>query len=112
MNAVNDVDEPFKKFNESLKELYMKDQSLVPENMTAQDVAEADDQMITRAPFLTDELILEEVPAIDEEDETNDLADDGDDVDEEVQAPSSREVEHSLETLKIILCSVKTENIK
>ena len=56
--------------------------------------------MITSAPFLTDELILEEVSPMEEEDETNGLADNGDDVDEKVKAPSLREVEHSLETLK------------
>ena len=37
---------------------------------------------------------------MDEEDETDDLADDGDDVDEEVKASSSGEVEHFLEILK------------
>ena len=56
--------------------------------------------MTTSAQFLTDELIKEEASAVDEEDETNDLAYDGDDVDKEVKAPNSREVEHSLETLK------------
>ena len=100
MNAVNDVDDPFKELNESMKELRTKDPSLVPENMTVQDVVEADGQVITSAPFLTDELILEEVSTMDEEDETNGLADNGDDVDEKVKAPSLREVEHSLETLK------------
>ena len=68
--------------------------------MTVQDVAEADDQVITSAPFHISQLILEEVSSMDEEDETNNLADDGDDVDEEVKAPSSREVEHSPQTLK------------
>ena len=68
--------------------------------MTVQDVAEADDQVITSALFLTDELILEEVSAMDEEDETNNLAEDGDNVDEEMKIPSSREVKNSLETLK------------
>ena len=61
-----------------------KDPSFVLENMTDEDVVKADDQvMITSTPFLTDELILEEISAMDKKDETNDLADDGDDVDEE-----------------------------
>ena len=34
------------------------------------------------------------------EDETNGIADDGDDVEEEVKAPKSREAEHSLKILK------------
>ena len=97
MNVVNDFDDTFKELNESLKELQTKDPSHVPENITVQVVAEADDQVIASAPFLTDELILEEVSVMNKEDETNDLADDSD---EEVKAPTSREVEHSLETLK------------
>ena len=52
--------------------------------MTVQDIAEVDDQMITMAPFLTNELILEEVSAIDKKDENNDFANDSDD-DEEVK---------------------------
>ena len=75
----------------------MKNRSLVSENMTVQDVAEADDQVITSVPFLTDELILDEVSAMDKEDETNDLADDGD-VDDEVKDPSTKEMENSMET--------------
>ena len=100
MNEVNDVNDPFKELNESLKELQTKDPSLVPDNMTVQDVAEADDQDITSAPFLTKELILEEVSAMDEEDETNDLANDLDDVDKDEKSSISRGVEHSLEILK------------
>lgn len=49
---------------------------------------------------------------MDEENKTKDLADDGDNVDKEVKAPSSRVVEHFLETWKIILCLVKTEYVK
>ena len=75
----------------------MKNRSLVSENMTVQDVAEADDQVITSVPFLTDELILDEVSAMDKEDETNDLADDGD-FDDEVKDPSTKEMENSMET--------------
>ena len=60
MNAKNYVDNSFKELNKSLKKLQAKDLSLVPENMTVQDVAETDDRVITSAPFLTNELILEE----------------------------------------------------
>ena len=59
MNAVNDINNLFKELNESLKELETKDSSLVPENVTVQDVAEADDQVTASTSFLTDELILE-----------------------------------------------------
>ena len=60
MNAKNYVDNSFKELNKSLKKLQAKDLSLVPENMTVQDVAETGDRVITSAPFLTNELILEE----------------------------------------------------
>ena len=59
-----------------------------------------DDQVITSAPFLTDELILKEASAMDKENETNNLVDDGDDFDESVKFFSSRKVGYSLETLK------------
>ena len=49
---------------------------------------------------------------MDEENKTKDLADDGDNVDEEVKVLSSRVVEHFLETWKIILCLVKTEYVR
>ena len=112
MNAVKGVADPLKELNESLKELQTKDPSLVPDNMTVQDVAEADDQVITSAPFFTNELILEEVSAMDEEDEINDLANDRDDVDEEEKSSISREVEHSLETLKNYSLLSKTDEVK
>ena len=66
----------------------MKNLSFVPENITVQDVAEADDQVIIGAPFL--------VSAMDEEEDN--LADGSDYIDEEVKAPSLREVD--LESLK------------
>ena len=95
MIKVNDVEDPFKELNESLNELQTKDWSVLPESMTVQDIAEVDDQVITMAPFLTNELILEEVSAIDKKDENNDFANDSDD-NEEVKAPSSNEVEDFL----------------
>lgn len=55
--------------------------------------------MITSTPFVTDELILEEVTTMHEGDENNNLAD-GVDAYEEEKAPSSREMGHSLETLQ------------
>ena len=44
MNALNDVDNQFKEFNESSKELQIRDPSLIPDNMAVQDVTEADDK--------------------------------------------------------------------
>ena len=54
MYAVNYVDDPFKELNKSLKELQTEDSSLIPDNMAVEDVADADDQVITSAQFLTD----------------------------------------------------------
>ena len=53
--AINDEDDPFKEFNEDLQELRENDSSLVPESMTAEDLASADDAVITRESTLTDE---------------------------------------------------------
>ena len=67
MNAVNDVYNPFKELNERLMELQAKDPFIVLENISCQGVAEADDQVVTSAPFLTDELILENVLAMEKQ---------------------------------------------
>ena len=44
MNALNDVHNQFKELNESLKELQVRDPSLIPDNMAVQDVTETDDK--------------------------------------------------------------------
>ena len=44
MNALNDVDNQFKELNESLKELQVRDPSLIPDKMGVQDVTETDDK--------------------------------------------------------------------
>ena len=46
--------------NENLKELREKGPSRVPENMTVEDFATADDAIITTSSTLTDEEILQE----------------------------------------------------
>ena len=58
--AINDEDDLSKEINEDLQELREKDPSLVPESMAAEDLASADDAVITRESTLTDEEILEE----------------------------------------------------
>ena len=62
--AINNEDDIFKEINEDLQELQEKDSSLVPESMTAEDLASADDAVITRESTLTDEEILEEATKI------------------------------------------------
>ena len=93
--AINDENDPFKEINENLKELREKEPSLVPENMTAEDFATADDAVITTSSTLTDEEILQEATQT-ENDEVEEIEDD----DEELVAPSTRDVENSLEILK------------
>ena len=70
------------------------DSSLVPETMTAEDLASADDPAITRESTLTDEEILEEATKVD--DNGIEYIEDEDDL----EAPSARDVEKSLEILK------------
>ena len=94
--AINDEDDPFKEINEDLQELLEKDSSLGPESMTAEDLASADNAVITKESTLTDEEILEETTKIDD-DEVEDIEDEND---EELVALSARDVEKSLKILK------------
>ena len=79
----------------SLKELGEIEPSLVPENMTAEDLATTDDAVITTSLTLTDEEILQ-VATQTENNEVEEIEDD----DKELVAPSTRHVENSLEILK------------
>ena len=88
--VINDKDDLFKEINENLKELQEKEPSLVPENMTAEDFATADDAVITTSSILTDKEILQE--AIQTEEIVGD--------DKEMVASRTRNVENSLEILK------------
>ena len=112
MNKVNDVVDPFKELNESLNELQTKDWSVLPESMTVQDIAEVDDQVITMAPFLTNELILEEVSAIDKKDENNDFANDSDDDEEVKKLQFQTKWGIPWKYWKTVFFSVKTEDVK
>ena len=91
--AINDEDDPFKEIDKNLIELREKEPNLVPENMTAEDFATADDAVITTSSTLTDGEILQEAT---ENDEVEEIDDDN----EELIAPSTRDVENSLEILK------------
>ena len=67
----------------------------MPENLTAEDFATADDAVITTSSTLTDEEILQDATQT-ENDEVEEIEDDN----EELVAPSTRDVENSLEILK------------
>ena len=109
--VINDKDDLFKEINENLKELQEKEPSLVPENMTAEDFATADDAVITTSSTLTDKEILQE--AIQTEEIVGD--------DKEMVAPRTRNVENSLEILKnlslfseekVTKCKILLKNLK
>ena len=92
--AINDEDNPSKEINENLKELREKEPSLVPENMTAEDFATADDAVITSSTLIDEEILQEATQT--ENDEVEEIEDD----DEELVEPSTRDIENSLEILK------------
>ena len=81
--------------NKNLKELREIEQSLVPENMAAEDFETADDTVITTLSTLTDEEILQEVTQT----KTNEV-EVIEDHDEELVATNTKDVENSLEILK------------
>ena len=93
--AITNYDDPFKEIDSNLKELREKEPSLVSENMTAYEFATGYDAIITTSLTLTDEEILQDATQI-ENDEVEEIEDD----DEELVAPSTRNVENSFEILK------------
>ena len=80
---------------ENLKELWEKEPSLVPENMTAEDFATADDAVITTSSTLTDQEISQETTQTE-----NNEAEETEDDDEELAALSRRDVDNPLQILK------------
>ena len=92
--AVNDQDDPLKEINKNVKELQENEPRLMPENMAAEDFATVDDAVITTSSTLTEEEILQEATQT-ENNEVEEIEDD----DEELVAPSTRDVENSLEIL-------------
>ena len=104
--AMNDQNNLFKEINENLKELREKELSLVAENMKAEDFAAVDDAVITTSLTLTDEEILHEATQTENDDVEEIEADD-----KELVAPSTRDVENSLEISKnLSLFREKTGN--
>ena len=93
--AIADEDDQFQEIYENLKELREKEPSLVPQNMIAEDFATADDAVTTTSSTLTDEAILQEAKQT-ENDEVEEIEED----DEELVAPSTRDVENSFKKLK------------
>ena len=93
--AMNDQNHLFKEINENLKELREKELNLVAENMKAEDFAAVDDAVITTSLTLTDEEILHEATETENDDVEEIEAND-----KELVAPSTWDVENSLEISK------------
>ena len=101
VNASEDSDEPFKELENDLTELRKIDPTLVPQDLTAQEIADVDINVITTDNPETDKEILESVRS-DKDEETN-----GDDsleimkvFDEPINKPTQTEIGNALETLQ------------
>ena len=101
VNAAEDSDDPFKELENDLTELRKIDPTLVPQDLTAQEIVDVDINFITTDNPESDEEILESVRS-DKDEETN-----GDDsleimevFDEPVDRPTQTEIGNALETLQ------------
>ena len=70
VNAAEDSDDPFKELENDLTELRKIDPTLVPQDLTAQEIVDVDINVITTDNPETDEKILESVRS-DKDEETN-----------------------------------------
>ena len=101
VNAAEDSDEPFKELENDLTELRKIDPTLVPQDLTAQEIVYVDINVITTDNPEVDKEILESVRS-DKDEETN-----GDDsleimkvFDEPINKPTQTEIGNALETLQ------------
>ena len=101
VNAAEDSDDLFKELENDLTELRKIDPTLVPQDLTAQEIVDVDINVITTDNPETDEEILESVRS-DKDKETN-----GDDsleimeaFDEPIDKPTQIEIGNALETLQ------------
>ena len=100
-NAAEDSDGPFKELENDITELRKIDPTLVPQDLTAQEIVDVDIYVITIDNPETDEEILESVRS-DKDEETN-----GDNsleimevFDEPIDKPTQTEIGNALETLQ------------
>ena len=101
VNAAEDSEDPFKELENDLTELRKIDPTLVPQDLTAQEIVDVDINVITTDNPETDEEILESVRS-DKDEKTN-----GDDsleimevFDEPIDKPTQTEIGNALETLQ------------
>ena len=102
--AIADSDDPFKDLEESLNELRQVDSSMVPDNVTATSLVSLDDEVITTAPEISDNDIIEEIR--DHQRQGDDEESDEDDpsieeiIDPLVEKPSRSAIESAIDALK------------
>ena len=102
--ALDDTDDPFKELEDGLTRLRNANSSMVPEDLTPVSLACIDDDVITRAPEITEADIIETVR--NGENEVNEESDDEiEEISEEIagivhEKPSRFDVEDALDILK------------
>jgi len=102
--AIADSDDPFKDLEESLNELRQVDSSMVPDNATATTLVSLDDEVITTAPEISDNDVIEEIR--DHQQQGDDEESDDDDpsieeiIDPVVEKPSRSAIESAIDALK------------
>ena len=108
VNTTEDSGDLFKELENDLTELRKIDQTLVPQDLTAQEIVDVDINVITTDNPETDEEILVSVRS-DKDEETN-----GDDsleimevFDEPIDKPTQTEIGNALELYKIYVFSIK-----
>ena len=55
--AIKDADDPFSDPKESLQQLYDNDSDMVPEGVTPESLIDVDNEVITTAPMITDDIL-------------------------------------------------------
>ncbi|XP_057316743.1 tigger transposable element-derived protein 4-like [Hydractinia symbiolongicarpus] len=108
-DAIADSDDPFKDLQESLDDLREADPSLVPNDLSANDLVTLDDEVIATAPQISNEDIIDEFRKSQDdeaEDDGSDMEDDSFDI--VVEKPSRSKVECSIDLLKdLAMCCEK-----
>ena len=108
-DAIADSDDPFKDLQESLDDLREADPSLVPNDLSANDLVTLDDEVIATAPQISNEDIIDEFRKSQDdeaEDDGSDMEDDSFDI--VVEKPSRSKVECSIDVLKdLAMCCEK-----
>ena len=101
VNAAEDSDNPLKELENDLTELRKIDPTLVPQDLTAQEIVDVDINVITTDNPETDEEILESVRSDkDEETNGNDSLEIMEVFDEPIDKPTQTEIGNALETLQ------------